>query len=125
MLSDLYPGAVRTNEGSGLLDDGDVAVDFDGTLPVHGRVSRDDRVAFVDLAHVAELVDGKLNGASAVGVDALAEERDRARVVDDVSDGGKEPLVCPSKDVVVRTLRSLGGSFPCALPATGVFNRVM
>jgi len=77
LLSDLYPGAARTNEGSGLLDDGDVALDFDGMLPVHGRVSRDDGVALVDLAHVAELLDRELNGAPAGGVEALAEDRPR------------------------------------------------
>src|SRR5829696_259268 len=67
LLSDLYPGAARTNEGSGLLDDGDVALDFDGMLPVHGRVSRDDGVALVDLAHVAELLHRELNGAPEAG----------------------------------------------------------
>ena len=104
------------------MDDRDVPVDLNGTLAVHDRVSCDDGVAVVDLAQVAELLDRELYGAPAVGVEALAEEGNWARVVDYVSDGGEEPLVCPSEDILVRA-RCPFCVHALPLPGIGSLNR--
>ena len=85
-------------------------------------VSCDDGVAVVDLAQVAELLDREPYGAPAVGVEALAEEGNRARLVDYVSDGGEEPLVCPSEDILARA-RSPFCVHALPLPGIGSLNR--
>ena len=71
---------------------------------------------------VAELLDRELNRAPALRVDAFAEERNRARVVDPVAYSGKQPLVGTPKDVLVRAL-SLSRIHIFHLPRCDSFNR--
>jgi hypothetical protein len=100
LLVDIYLGADRGNE-SGFLDDRDRAVYLDNPFSVENRMPGHDRIVVGRFAQVAKLLDRELHGASAFGVETLAEEGDGTRVVGSIADRGEQAFVGPSKDVLI------------------------
>ena len=76
----------------------------------------------VGLAELAKLLDRELHRAAALAVEAFADERNGAGLVDVIADGGEQALVCPPKDILVCALRACR-KHVIRVPRRGFLNR--